>query len=102
MSISVHEWNLNERLGYVSGTRISETEINLHLGVKRKDGSIEKVGRFHLPLLSLHGNGFVTRRNTPDNRTFTVKIFLAADGTYSIGTQKNKTTPLEQFRQTST
>jgi hypothetical protein len=97
MSISVRNWTLNEKHGAYSGSRISETEVDLHLGFRRLDGSKENVGRFHLPLLSLHKGGFVARRDTDEgNWAFTVKIFRDADSNYSIGTE-HKRTPFASY-----
>ena len=98
MRTGVYRWNLNERRGDVSGSRISETEMDLHLGLRRVDDSIEKVGLFHLPLLSLHKDGLVGRRDTEEgNWSFSVKIVRTSDGSYSIA-YKNKTAPLARMQ----
>jgi len=97
MSIGVYNWNLRKTSGAVSGSRISETEMDLHLGLRLADESTEEVGRFHLPLLLLYEGGFVTRRDTKEgNFTFSVRIVRTDDGRYFIAS-RNKRTPLAPY-----
>ena len=55
-------WNLNAHEGRYAATNLTETAVDLHLGLKRTDGSRVPVGRYLLDLEALSDRGFVTRR----------------------------------------
>jgi hypothetical protein len=95
-------WNLNEEHGWYTSTTILESKIDLHFGLKRLDGSMEKVGRFDLDLDSLRKEDFVTERFVQGGRSaFQIKIFRVGDN-YVIGVQRHgKTTPLARFANTA-
>jgi hypothetical protein len=93
----VRKWNLNEAKGRCAGTNIVESVMELHLGLKRKDGRQESVGRYHLDLDALADAGFVSRRVVEGNRVFDVQIYRESDGSYSLGVRQDHTTPLAPF-----
>jgi hypothetical protein len=86
-------WNLNEMHGWYTSTTILESTIDLDFGLKRMDGSMEKVGRYFLDLDLLNKQGFVSSRLVEGQRAFQIKIFRK-DGSYSIGVHQDNTTPL--------
>jgi len=93
----IYKWNLNEPKGRYARTGIVEAIVDLHLGLKRADGSRETVGHFHLPMDALADSGFVTRRIVDGHRVFDVQIYRALDGSYSLGVRQNETTPMTRY-----
>jgi hypothetical protein len=93
----VRRWNLNETEGRYARTGIVESVIDLHLGLKRANGSKESVGHFELPLDALANRGFVTKRIVEGHRVFDVQIYREADGRFSLGVRQDETTPLGAY-----
>jgi hypothetical protein len=93
----VRRWNLNEGEGRYAATNVVESLIELHLGLKRADGSRQAVGRFHLDLNTLADDGFVTRRVVDGNRVFDIQIYREGDGSYSLGVRQNDKTSLAPY-----
>jgi hypothetical protein len=93
----IRKWNLNEAEGRYAKTGIVESVVDLHLGLKRTDGSKQAVGRFLLPLDALADRGFVTRRVGESQRVFDVQIYRALDGSYLLGVRQDETTRLTRY-----
>ena len=91
-------WNLNEVTGRHAGTNLTESVMDLHLGVKRADGAKVPVGRFRLDLEDLSKQGFVTQRGTGAARVFDVQIYREGNGTFLLGVRRGQTTRLDRFR----
>lgn len=90
-------WNLNEAEGRYAATNLTETAIDLHLGMKRTDGSKVPVGRYRLDLEALADRGFVTKRGYGAAAVFDVQIYREPDGRFLLGVRRDRTTPLERF-----
>jgi len=99
----IRRWNLNEGLGRCAKTNILESNIELHLGLKRPDGTRHDIGRFRLDLTDLSRKGFVARRVVEGNRAFDVQIYLRRRdhpldvSSYYLGVNDDRTTPLAPY-----
>ena len=90
-------WNLNEHEARYAATNLTETAVDLHLGLKRTDGTRVPVGRYLLDLQALSDRGFVTRRQTREGTVFDVQIYRDLRGRYLLGVRQDETTPLDAF-----
>lgn len=91
-------WHLNEVEGRYAATNLTETAIDLHLGIKRVDGTKVPVGRYRLDLEALSEGGFVTKRGNGAAAVFDVQIYRVPNGRFLLGVQRGHTTPLERFK----
>lgn len=94
---STRRWNLNERDGRYAATNLSHTTIDLHLGLKRRDGSTVPVGRYKLDLRALSAGGYVTRREVAGSNVYDVQIYRESNGSYTLGVRRDHVTPLRAF-----
>ena len=92
-----HRWYLNETEGRYARTGIVESVLDLHLGLKREDGSKQPVGHFRLPLETLARSGFIGRRVIEGHRVFDVQIYRDTNGSYSLGVRQSEATPLAPY-----
>ena len=91
-------WNLNELEGRYASTNLTETAIDLHLGMKRADGTKVPVGRYLLNLEELSDQGFVTKRGSGAAAVFDVQIYRESTGRFVLGVRQSQTTPLDRFK----
>lgn len=93
----IRRWNLNEIQRRYARTREVESAIDLRLGLKRKDGKKQPIGRYLLPLDTLADEGFVTRRVVDGHRVFDIQIYRENDNSYFLGVRRHETTPLSRY-----
>lgn len=91
-------WNLNEVTGRHAATNLTESVMDLHLGVKRVDGTKTPAGRYRLDLEALSADGFVTQRGTGAARVFDVQIYRESNGSFLLGVRRGQTTRLARFK----
>ncbi len=91
-------WNLNELEGRYAATDLTETAIDLHLGMKRADGTKVPVGRFLLDLEAESDEGYVTKRGHGAAAVFDVQIYRQSNGRFLLGVRQSETTPLDRFK----
>jgi hypothetical protein len=94
----IRRWNINEAEGRYAATNLPETAIDLHLGMKRRDGQKVPLGRYDLDLGLLAQQGFVTCRQVGSAVVFDVQIYREPDGSLLLGVRRTRTTRLERFR----
>jgi hypothetical protein len=94
---STRRWNLNEREGRYAATNLSDGAIDLHLGLKRRDGTTVPVGRYKLDLWALSADGYVTRREVAGASVFDVQIYRESNGSYTLGVRRDQVTSLRTF-----
>ncbi len=87
-------WTLREdRADYFS--IVDEAVLTLNLGIRRRSGAVEHLGKYRLDLRDLSARGFVNHR---DDGEFTVQINHANGRDFTLGTRQGVATPLAPFR----
>lgn len=73
---------------------VDEAVLTLSLGIRRRSGAVELLGKYRLDLRELAARGFVNHR---EDGQFTVQINHVNGGAFNLGTRQGVSTPLTAF-----